>query len=194
MATTTNLARAKVGVGAMKSPAEDRQELAQPTVGRDQARGTQAPPARDERPQRCGRVARLGSRHLHAEMRCRRAVPPGRHSQQARARKVGRSGPRQTARRARAPCRQPAPRLGRREPDTRGEARLRKGDQSPRRICRARQRVRLRFLRCLDAGQAGKRLRHHAALPRNGRRSGSRICRVFRALRPHCRPFDRWRR
>ena len=130
--TRAKIGKGQVGTGARKSPAEAGRSLRHRQSAETKLAELKHRLLEIERPQRRGRAAWLGSCHLHAEMRSRRAGSPKRHSQQAGARKVGRSATRQTARRARAPCRQPAPRLGRREPDTRGKARLRKGDQSPR--------------------------------------------------------------
>ena len=59
-------------------------------------------------------------------------------------------------------------RLGRREPDPSGAPRFRQGDQGAGRFCRARQRVRLGVLRCLDAGAPGKRFRDHGARSSSG--------------------------
>ena len=83
----------------------------------------------------------------------------------AGAREIDRSGARQADRRAAPLCRRPAPRQRRRQPDPRRRTRLRQSDQVARRIRDARQRARLRLLRCLDAGETRERLRHHAAVP-----------------------------
>ena len=56
------------------------------------------------------------------------------------------------------------------------------------------ERARLGLLRCLDAGAAGQRLRHHAAVSREDARLSREYRRLLRALRAHRRSADRRRR
>ena len=163
----------------------------QSPIGGDQARGAQAPPARDRRFERRGCRAQLGPGHVHAEGRGGRAGQAGRDLEPAGAREAHRSGTRQAARRPRAPCRAPALRLRRCEPRARRAPRLRQGDQGAGRVRRPLERVRLDLLRCLDAGAPGQRLRHHAPAARAGARLQPPIRRLLRALQAHRRPADR---
>ena len=125
---------------ATAKPAQARQLV--PSIGGSQARGAQAPPARDQRPRAAPARCSAGTR----PPTCRKGGAAARARQGATlepagAREVHRSGARQAARRPRALCRAPALRLRRCEPGPRRAARLREGDQGAGRVRRPLERA-----------------------------------------------------